>query len=473
MTGAAVASATVLVAAVALADPLPSSDYNLDIYQGPLLTPIRITSLGGAYAGYGEGIAGLVSNAAAPAVREVFATDHVEFSMSGSFSFPLGLSENDDFDNSGDTDQDYSSFIYVDGGMLLQVGAFGAGLVAELQTYTLTNAKARSTQVLLGRYHALTGVGIARGDLVIGGGARAVTLGFFGEDATLAYAGVGPELGILVKPSSIPFRFGGTFRFPVAASSLSTQTPRDALGRVRLGDLVLPNRATEPWELEIGTAVQFGPRALNMAFEDPEDADDEVEAEVKRARDVRARIRERALDQTSDPVERDALEARLDEDERAYRQVESNAAEDVERRTEDAAEGRALALPRPRLLLLLSVLATGDIDDGVSLEGFLGQTTAGSPTDLIGSAGADINFSPRFGVEVEVVPKLLVLRGGGYYEPSRFGRVGRQHGTMGLALNVVRTDVLGLLPELDWGIELGADIAPRYQSLSASIAVFR
>jgi hypothetical protein len=68
---------------------------------------------------------------------------------------------------------------------------------------------------------------------------------------------------------------------------------------------------------------------------------------------------------------------------------------------------------------------------------------------------------------------MLVLRSGGYYEPSRFGRVGRQHGTAGLALKLVRTDLFGLLPELDWGVELGVDLAPRYQSLSASLAVFR
>ncbi|HTJ80372.1 MAG TPA: hypothetical protein VL400_01580 [Polyangiaceae bacterium] len=454
------------------ADPLPSSDYDIDVFQGPLLTPIRVTSLGGAYAGFGEGIAGLVSNAAAPAVREPFSPQHVELSLSGSLSIPLGLGENDDFDNSGTKDADYSSFIYVNGGAIVQVGAFGAGIEAELQTYTLTDAKDESSTVVLGRYHFLTGVSIAHGDLAIGGGVRAATLGFVTPSGGLAYGGFSPELGILVRPRSIPFRFGGTYRFPVNAAPLFQQPPTDAEGRLRLGDLVLPRSATLPWEVEIGTAVQFGPRSLNMGFDDPEDADDFVESQVARARASREDVRERALASVA-PEERPALEEKLDVEEAAYRKVENDAAEAVERRTEKAAESAAETLPRPRLLLLFALLATGEVERGVSFESFIAQSTSAPATHVIGSSGASINFSPRFGVEVEAVPRMLVLRSGGYYEPSRFGRVGRQHGTAGLALKLVRTDLFGLLPELDWGVELGVDLAPRYQSLSASLAVFR
>lgn len=454
------------------ADPLPSSHFDIDVFQGALLTPIRVTSLGGAYAGFGEGIPGLVSNAAAASVREPFAAQHVELSLSGSLSFPLGLGENNDFDNNGTKDADYSSFIYANAGAIVQVGAFGTGIEAELQTYTLTNDKDESSTVVLGRYHFLAGVSIAHGDLAIGGGARAVTLGFATPDGGLAYAGVGPELGILVKPRSVPFRFGATYRFPVSAAPLFARPPTDSDGRFRLGDFVLPESAFLPWELEIGTAVQFGPRPLNLPFEDPEDADDFVEDAVSRARKDREQLRERALASVPEE-ERDALRAKLDDEEAAYRTAEDDAAEAVERRTEREADARAKSLARPRLLLLFSVLATGEVSRGVSFEEFLAQPTDEPSTHVIGSSGASINFSPRFGVEVEAVPRLLVLRGGGYYEPSRFDRVGRQHGTSGLALKLFHTDFFGLLPDYDWGVELGVDLAPRYQSLSASLAVFR
>ncbi len=40
-------------------------------------------------------------------------------------------------------------------------------------------------------------------------------------------------------------------------------------------------------------------------------------------------------------------------------------------------------------------------------------------------------------------------------------------------LRVFSTDVFGLFPEQPWAIELGMDLAPRYESLSAGLTVFR
>src|SRR5262245_60547225 len=88
----------------ARAQPLPNSRYSLDLFQGPLLAPIRVNGIAGAYAGYAEGIAGMVANSAAPALREPFSVSYLELDIDFSISIPLSLTENDDFDNSGVSD---------------------------------------------------------------------------------------------------------------------------------------------------------------------------------------------------------------------------------------------------------------------------------------------------------------------------------------------------------------------------------
>src|SRR5262249_10069488 len=157
--------------------PIPSNRYALDLFQGPLLAPISVTGIAGAYAGYAEGIAGMVANAAAPAVREPYSVSYFEIDGSGSISFPLNFFGNDDFDNSGSPGYDYSNFIYGTLGGVLQYGPLGGGYTAELQRYSLTDKQGQTTSVNIGKYHVLGGVRLLGDQLVLGAGARFVTLG--------------------------------------------------------------------------------------------------------------------------------------------------------------------------------------------------------------------------------------------------------------------------------------------------------
>jgi hypothetical protein len=54
----------------------------------------------------------------------------------------------------------------------------------------------------------------------------------------------------------------------------------------------------------------------------------------------------------------------------------------------------------------------------------------------------------RAGVESELIPTWLVVRGGSYYEPSRF-RDGhaRVHGTGGFDVRLLRSTIFGLFPD--------------------------
>jgi len=452
------------------ADPLPTNDYQIDLFQGPLLLPLRVVSLGGAYAGFAEDIPGIVSNAAAPAVRKQHAFRHVEVDLSGSLSVPIDWFENNDFDDSGDIDQDYSNFVYATGGLMVQVGPFGLGLLADAQTYSLTDSTGQKTAIVLARQIALGAASFVNGQLAVGAGARGVILALDPLGADFLYAGAAPELGVLVRPNGIPFRFGATFRLPVFAAPTQKKLSLDnGLRQV----LTLPERVVEPWELETGVAVQVGPRPLNQPFVDPEDEDDAAEKRVREARARRATERASRLAIEPDPGRRIEIAEELDR-----READLVAQEDafLERETERILgrhDDAIAALPRQRLLLLMSLVVSGAVGRGVSVAQFLGQNDPSASRGIVGGTGAEVNFSPRFGVEVEPVESWLILRAGTYYEPNRFGNVGREHFTGGAQLKVFSTDLFGLLPELAYGVEVGLDLAPRYQSLSASIAVFR
>ena len=74
-----------------------------------------------------------------------------------------------------------------------------------------------------------------------------------------------------------------------------------------------------------------------------------------------------------------------------------------------------------------------------------------------------VTASVRLGVEIEPWPDRLKLRGGGYFEPSRFeGVAGRMHATAGLDVRLFEWDLFGLVPGTAWRLSLVGDVARRY-----------
>src|SRR5262249_4345279 len=124
-----------------------------------------------------------------------------------------------DFDNSGELDYDYSNFVYFTAGGMARLGPFGLGVNGEGHRYTLTTYGA-TTNVTVGRFHLLGGVRLWGDQLMIGAGARVATLGIEAAGTDLTMAGIGPQIGVLVRPDWKSFRVGATFRFPVSAAGL-------------------------------------------------------------------------------------------------------------------------------------------------------------------------------------------------------------------------------------------------------------
>src|SRR5262249_5869873 len=200
-------------------DPLVGKHYTIDVFQGPILAPSDVIGIAGAYAGVAEGIAGMVVNAAAPAVREAYNVSWFNWDFSPSNSIPFNIfGTRDDFDNTGSAGHAYTDFIYGTAGGLLQVGAFALGLNAEIQSYSLaqTGAQGASTAVTLGKYHALVAYRLLGDQLMVGTGLRVTTLSLDPHDGQthLTLIGTAPEFGVLVRPDWQSFRLGATVRMP-------------------------------------------------------------------------------------------------------------------------------------------------------------------------------------------------------------------------------------------------------------------
>lgn len=477
LVAAALVCASAFVSSPAAAQ-IENNDYAIDLFQGPVLAPIRVISMGGAYAGYAEGIAGFVANAASPSVRHTHSTGWWEGDLDASISVPIPLFENNDFDNSGETDQDYSDHIYLSGGLQLQAGPFGIGAFGDLQRYDL-----EGSVVVVGRYHLLAAWGFLGDQLHLGGGPRALTLGISAPDADITFVGISPQFGMVVKPDWTPFRFGATYRHPVSASTSTDGGTNVVDGIRRAGqDLIMPDRVELPWEVELGVAVQVGPRPLNPKWIHP----DEHEAELRDAYAARRAAREQRINRQLNALPpgetRKALERQLrNEQARIDAQQRRQRDRDLER-LRDERRARARNWPREALLLTLDLLVTGPVEQGQSLERFLAQS---DPAPRVGdcavvASGEEVNFSPRLGLEMEPFIGWMHTRFGTYYEPNRFrydtaqcnDRVGRQHFTFGADVKLASTTWFGLVPEVTYKLQAYGDLAPRYQSFGAGFGVW-
>jgi hypothetical protein len=476
---AAALVAALLAASPASAEELRSNHYAIDVFQGPVLAPSDVIGIAGAYAGYAEGIAGMVANAAAPAVREPFDPSWLSWDVSPSVSIPFNVfGTRDDFDDSGSAGQSYTDFIYVTAGALLKAGPLGAGLNAEIQHYALTPTVkgAVSTAVTLGKYHALLAVRLFGDQLAVGGGARVCTLTLAPHDreSNLTMIGGAPELGFLVRPDWQSFRLGATVRLPVHGGALlGGDLTRNAAGELTSGGLVLPEDVVLPWELELGAAVQVGPRPLNPKWIDPRDQEAALHASFLKRRREREAAEAEELAGISDPVAWEARRQAIDADEAARRAQEDADEARIRRGLEDERRARYWNWPRPHLLLTLELLVTGPVSNGVGIARFLAQSQAMGEMSVIGSSGGSVNFSPRFGVETEPIPGIMHSRAGSYYEPARLtGGVGRQHFTFGADVRLFTTTFFGLFPPTTYKAQAYADFSPRYQSVSIGLGVW-
>jgi hypothetical protein len=459
-------------------DPIATSAYSIDLYQGSVSAGNRVIGLGGAYVALAEDVDGDLQNPAAPAVRPFFSIEHFDYWLGLGLTFPAGLSRIDFFNSGSETGFRGASDepIFFTPALNLQWGTFGVGFTIEFSNYAFENDtqpvvdSGSTLEAVLQTYHVQVANSFFDGQLIAGVGLRYLTMtldaGLDSGDTQTLFdtSGSGLEMGFVFRPNFQPYRIGAAFR-----TAIDTQQgfSRNLLPNMQ-GDIVvtngsaglyLPERVSLPWDVNIGGALQLGKRPLNPLSRTVQQVA-EREALTFRLRQIdRDEERQRRLAEANTPSERAAVERELSREE----QLDS---ERLERAY--AAARRALAdsfaeVGRTYLLLSMSLLVSGRVRDAVGVESFLDQ--------VVNRSGASVVFSPRFGAEAEVWENRLKTRGGVYLEPTRFATSSpRAHATLGMDLRLFRWNVFGLWPDdFMWQVGGSVDVARRYLTWGVSI----
>src|SRR6478609_9831594 len=161
--------------------PITTSEYSLDLYQGPLFAGSRVTGLGGAYVAIAEDVDGDLQNPAAPAVRPFFSYTHFDYWLGFGVTFPADLA-NMDFFNSGSkthVPNSPNSFVFFTPAVNLQWGEFAIGLNLAVQQYALADPVAgekRGITATIPTTHLQIARGFDHNQLVLGVGVRYVSM---------------------------------------------------------------------------------------------------------------------------------------------------------------------------------------------------------------------------------------------------------------------------------------------------------
>lgn len=427
--------------------PIRTSDYSVDLFQGPVLASSRIIGLAGAFQPIAEGASGLAYNPASASLRPAYSTTKDDWDLDAGITFPASV-RGTDFDNNGSVGFRYSDFVWGNLAGYVQHGKLGIGANLAGQTWGLgaptgaaivpgTQENVRSLVVRLLRADIVASYGFFDEELHLGGGLRVASFWGVGvvsdsQERTLFNTnGYGLQAGALYTPRRLPLRLGVTARSPVlgAVDEQASRVQADARGDRAFGDFYLPNEVDLPWELEWGAAFQIGPRALNKAWTD----EDSLKGpEVERERRV--------------------VKGKLEPPHRAARRI---------------LQRRELARPRQKLLVTTSVLLSGPVANAVGFESMLDR--------VVQRSGERATLTMRGGVESEIVPGWLQVRGGSYVEPTRFRTSQpRLHGTVGFEAKVVSWDVFGLFPETtSFRVSGAIDVARDYFGWSVGAGIWR
>jgi hypothetical protein len=461
-------------------EPISTSAYSIDLYQGSVSAGNRVMGLGGAYVAIAEDVDGDLQNPAAPAVRPFFSIEHFDYWLGLGLSFPAGLSRIDFFNSGsetgfrGATDEP----IFITPALNLQWGSFGLGLTAELSNYGFESDLSGATETpdgasleaVLQTYHLQAASSFWQGQLIAGIGLRYLTMSL---DAALESgdtralfdtSGAGLEMGFVIRPNLQPFRIGAAFRTAIDTQpSFSRNLPPNPQGDFVVGNdggmLYLPERVSLPWDVNVGAAFQVGRRPLNPLARTVGQVA-ERETLMFRLRQIdRDEERQRRLAAAQTSSERRAIERELGREERLDSERLARAYTEARRALTDS----FAEVGRTYLLLSASLLVSGRARDAVGVESFLDQ--------VVNRSGASVVFSPRFGAEAEVWENRLKTRVGTYLEPTRFVTSSpRVHGTVGIDLRLLRWNVFGLWPDdYMWQIGGSLDVSRRYLIWGVSI----
>jgi hypothetical protein len=464
-----------------------TNDYSIDLYQGPVLSANRVIGLGGAFVAIADGTEGQAMNPAATAARTPYSYSHFDYDAALGITFPSGI-KNTDFWNSGHRTElpktEGLDFLFLNLALQLQFGRWGFGLSTDFQQYSLRRGvdptQGAEKDRLRGRIaigHLQVAHSFLDGQLMVGIGLRttglSVTQGgsaVLGSQQLFSTVGTGFETGFIWRPTDWQIRVGGAYR-----AGFNTRASPESKFVLYEDDLVnrlyLPSRVTLPWDANLGFAAQLGPRPLNPRWLDPSS----VLEPMRRYLDFRHHERERRLRDAQIPAspfeterERRRRVRKLRAELRAEEDLDDSERARVEKDLVRRLRQRYHAQARFFVLVTTSLMISGTVDNAVGIESMLDRTVQRS--------GERLSISPHLGVETELWPNWLKVRGGTYLEPSRFEsnqKGSRLHATFGFDQKVFAWDVFGAWPpDAEWRVGASVDAGRSYLAWGISIGMW-
>ena len=456
---------------------IKTSDYNLDLYQGPVLSATRVIGLGGAFVAIADGVEGSAINPAATAARTPYSYGHFDWDVGLGVTFPSAI-KNTDFWNSGHRTElpksQSTDFLFFNLALQLQFGRWGFGLSSDFQRYSLLRAVDASQQTQADRLAAQIAIGhvqlahsFADGQLLLGIGMRTTGLTVAKDNRTsiagqdlFSTVGTGFETGFIWRPTSWQIRLGGAYH-----GGFNTRASPQNKFLLYPGDmnneLYLPTGVALPWDVNLGFAAQIGPRPLNPRWVDPSI----VLEPMRRYLEWRAHERDRRLRKAE--TSGDRFETMRERRRRLHRlRAELRAEEELDDHERSRVQQNLLGRMRERyheqerfhVLVTTSLMISGSVQNAVGIESMLDRKVQRS--------GEHASISPHVGVETEILPHWLRIRGGSYVEPSRFEsnqKGARLHMTFGFDQKVFGWDVFGAWPpDAEWRISGSVDASRSY-----------
>ena len=477
----AVVAISISLTSAARAEPSPpkitNNNYAIDVFDGPVNTASRVIGGAGAYTAIAEDCEGEYSNAASPGIRTPYSTSRWDYDICFDFTNP-GAFGKVDLENRGvgytNQKNRFSNAFAIAPGMELQYRTLGITVDGYQTRFGVggTDLADAPSSIVLNRITASIANSFVDDQLVLGFGFRVALLDIDqrvgGQDVNVvSNSGFGYQVGAIFKPKKFPFRLGATFRSQITLSDIpgdfTTKNGFRAVGEHSQPFLV-PDRVQIPWELEVGAALELGSRPFNRTRPDAALVEDQLRAIYEQKKLERAKKYQDSL-LTLPAMERESQRKRFEMEESLLQQKEDEElGKQIDAlRAEQRAEIELWS--RGKILLMSSILITGNTAEGVDLADAIGQLRVRS--------GESIGLSPRIALETELIRHWLTARGGAYLEPARLaGSNSRGHATLGVDVRLFKFNPWGLFGEDPWRIRIANDFAPRYFNYGLSLGKY-
>ena len=239
--------------------PITSRNFNLDLFEQPVLGSPRLIAMSGAIDAVAEGAAGLYTNAASAAIRPETKSDKFTW---GVYYSTYVAAQGQDSNNNGQLVTSVHRSLLGAAGILLQYGAWGLTVDAGYTAHEI----AADAGGGLGVRSLIGHVSLARTfldrALAVGVGVRLGGLNVYtlGSDNQTLFTRVGasPDGGVVWMPKGRDFRLAASGGIPIRTTPIQFHCdPNDCYG------YILPMDAIIPWDTTFGGAWRFGPTAWN------------------------------------------------------------------------------------------------------------------------------------------------------------------------------------------------------------------